>query len=61
MSNQGWLKLSEMVDQKATLGDKRRLEAVSVMVARMMKFSTKQKAVNDGSSTSGERIRSGIR
>ena len=46
LSNQGWVKLNEVVGQKATPGDKKRLEAVSMMVARMMKFSNYQRAVN---------------
>ena len=37
--------MSEVVDQMASLGDKKGLEAVSVMVARVKKFSMDKVAV----------------
>ena len=45
LANKEGDKLSEVVDQMASLGDKKGLEAVSVMVARVKKFSMDQVAV----------------
>ena len=45
LANKEGDKLSEVVDQMASLGDKKGLEAVSVMVARVKKFSLDQVAV----------------
>ena len=45
LANKEGDKLSEVLDQMASLGDKKGLEAVSVMVARVEKFSMDQVAV----------------